>query len=135
MVEAMDSVSRAGPNLHYEEDWTYRLQDTPLKKLLEPDPQTQTREWFRHGRELHEAENQFHRRTREPEIERLRDIRGESEKRADHGRKTALERSQVQARRQEAGRRDVRSRSINHRRNLSATWDRNSPSPPPPTIA
>ena len=37
------------------------------------------------------------------------------------------------ARHQEAGRR-TRSKSINHQRNLSATWDRNSPSPPPPTI-
>ena len=88
-MEAMDSVSRAGPNLHYEEDWTYRLQDTSRKKLLEPDPQTQTGEWLRHGGELQEAENQFHQRTREPEIEHLQDIRGEPKKRADHGRKAA----------------------------------------------
>ena len=76
-VGAMDSVSRAGPNLHYEEDWTYKLQDTSMKKLLEPDPQTQTGEWLHHGGELQEAENQFYQRTREPEIERLQDIRGE----------------------------------------------------------
>ena len=76
-VGAMDSMSRAGPNLHYEEDWTYKLQDTSLKKLLEPDPQAQTGEWLHHSGELQEAENQFYQRTREPEIERLQDIRGE----------------------------------------------------------
>ena len=38
-MEAMDSVSRAGPNLHYEKDWTYKLLDTPLKRLMEPDHQ------------------------------------------------------------------------------------------------
>ena len=93
-IEGMDSVSRAGPNLHYEEDWTYQLQDTPLKKLMEPDPQLQTGEWLLHSGELQDTEDQFHRRTREPEIERLRDIRGEPEKR-DHGRRSAMERSQI----------------------------------------
>ena len=44
-MEEMDSVSRAGPNLHYEEVWTYKLQDTTLKKLMEPDHQAQTGEW------------------------------------------------------------------------------------------
>ena len=33
-IEGMDSVSRARPNLHYREDWTYQLQDTPLKRLI-----------------------------------------------------------------------------------------------------
>ena len=45
-----------------------------------------------------------------------------------------MEQSQVSARRQEAGRREARSKSVNHRRNLSATWDRDSPSPPLPII-
>ena len=45
-----------------------------------------------------------------------------------------MEQSQVSARRQEAGRREARSKSFNHRQNLSATWDRDSPSPPPPII-
>ena len=45
-IEGMDSVSRAGPNLHYGEDWTLQLQDTPLKGLMEPDPQLQTGEWL-----------------------------------------------------------------------------------------
>ena len=45
-VEAMDSMSRAGPNLHYEDDWTYRLIDSPLKRLYDQDPQTQTGEWL-----------------------------------------------------------------------------------------
>ena len=45
-----------------------------------------------------------------------------------------MERSQVLARRrQEAGLREARTKSVNHQRNLSATWDRNSPSPPQPT--
>ena len=41
-IEEMDSSSRAGPNLHFQEDWTYQLQDTPLKRLMEPDPRVQT---------------------------------------------------------------------------------------------
>ena len=41
-VEAMEAVSRARPNLHYEEDWTHRLEDSPLKKLFVQDPRTQT---------------------------------------------------------------------------------------------
>ena len=69
-MEAMDSVSRAEPNLHYEEDWTYKLQDTPMKKLMEPDPQAQTGEWLPHSGELQDTKNQFHRRTKDPEIER-----------------------------------------------------------------
>ena len=44
-----------------------------------------------------------------------------------------MERRHVLARRQEGGQREAWSKSINHRLNLSATWDRNSPSPPPPT--
>ena len=67
-IEGMDSVSRAGPNLHYGEDWTYPLQDTPLKRLMEPDPQMQTGEWLLHSGELQDTEDQFHGRTREPEI-------------------------------------------------------------------
>ena len=101
---------------------------------MQPDPQAQTGEWIHHNRELQTTEDQFYRRTREPEIERLREIRGEPKKRADHGRKTTVEQSQVSARRQEAGRREARSKSVNHRRNLSATWDRDSPSPPLPII-
>ena len=54
-VGAMDSVSRAGPNLHYEEDWTYKL----------PDPQGQTGEWIHHNKKLQTTEDQFHRRTRD----------------------------------------------------------------------
>ena len=127
-MKEMDSVSRAGPHLHYEEVWTYKLQDTTLKKLMEPDHQAQTGEWIHHNRELQTTEDQFHRRTRVPEIERLHDIQGEP----DHGRRTAVEQGQVLAKRQEAGRREARSKSVNHRRNLSATWDCNSPSPPPP---
>ena len=131
----MDSVSRARPNLHYGEDWTYQLQeDTPLKKLMEPDPQMQTGEWLLHSGELQDTEDQFHRRTREPEIERLRDIRLEPEKRADHRRRSAMERSQVMAKSQEAGRREARSRSISHWRNLSASWDQDSPTPPPAPV-
>ena len=125
-IEGMDSVSRAGPNLHYGEDCTYQLQDTPLKKLMEPDPQLQTGEW--HNGELQDTEDQFHRRTRELEIERLWDIRGEPEKRADHWRRSAMEWSQ------EVGWREARSRSISHRRNLSASWDRDSPPPPPAPV-
>ena len=79
-IEGMDSVSRAGPNLHYGEDWTYQLQDTPLKRLMEPDPQLQTGEWLLHNEELQSTEDQFHRRTRVPEVELLREIRGEPEK-------------------------------------------------------
>jgi len=130
-IEGMDSVSRAGPNLHYGEDWTYQLQDTPLKRLMEPDPQMQTGEWLLHSRELQDTEDQFYQKMREPEVERLREVRGEPGKRADHGRRSAQERSQVLAKNQEAGRREARSKSINHRRNLSAAWDRDSPSPPP----
>ena len=37
---------------------------------------------------------------------------------------SAQERSQVLAKNQEAGRREARSKSINHRRNLSAAWAR-----------
>jgi len=133
-IEGMDSVSRAGPNLHCGEDWMYPLQDTPLKRLMEPDPQMQIGEWLLHSGELQDTEDQFYRRTQEPEIERLRDIRGEPEKRADHGRRTAMERSQVMAKSQETGRREARSRSISHRRNLSASWDCDSPPPPLPTI-
>ena len=80
------------------------------------------------------TEDQFHRRIREPEVERLREIRGEPEKRADHGRRSAREQSQVMAKSQEAGRREARSRSISHRRNLSASWDRDSPPPPPAPV-
>ena len=130
-IEGMDSSSRAGPNLHYGEDWTYQLQDTPLKRLMEPDPQMQTGEWLLHSRELQDTEDQFHQKMREPEVERLREVRGEPGKRADQGRRSAQERSQVLAKNQEAGRREARSKSINHRRNLSAAWDRDSPSPPP----
>ena len=43
-----------------------------------------------------------------------------------------MERGQVLARCKEAGWREARSKSVNHRRNLSPTWDRNSPSSPPP---
>ena len=130
-IEGMDSVSRAGPNLHYGEDWTYQPQDTPLKRLMEPDPQMQTGEWLLHNRELQRTEDQFHKKMREPDVERLREIRGEPKKRADHGRRSAKERSQVMAKSKEAGWREARSRSISHRRNLSAAWDRDSPPPPP----
>ena len=61
-IEGMDS-----------EDWTYQLQDTPLKRLMEPDPQLQTGEWLLHNEELQSTEDQFHRRTREPEVERLQE--------------------------------------------------------------
>ena len=118
-VEEMDSVSRAGPNLHYGQDCTYQLPDTPLKRLMEPDPWVQTGEWVQHSQELQETEDQFYQRTREPEIE-LRDIRVEPEKRADHGRRTAIEWNQVMAKNQEAGQRKARSRSINWQ-NLSAS--------------
>ena len=90
----------------------------------------QTGEGIQHSRELQVTEDQFHRRTREPEIKRLRDIRGEPKKRADHGRRSAMERSQVMAKTQEAGRREARSRSISHRRNLSTSWDRDLLPPP-----
>ena len=127
-------MSRASPNLHYEEDWTHRLDDSPLKRLYAQNPQTQTGEWLLGSEELQEVENQFYRNTREPEIQQFRDIRGEPEKRADHGQWADTERSQVQARRQEAKQREARSKSVNHQRNLQATLDHNSPSPPPPTI-
>ena len=78
-IEEMDSVSRAGPNLHYGQDCTYQLPDTPLKRLMEPDPWVQTGEWVQHSQELQETEDQFYQRTREPEIE-LQDIRGELRK-------------------------------------------------------
>ena len=46
-----------------------------------------------------------------------------------------MERSQVMAKSQEAGRREAWSRKISHWWNLSASWDRDSPPPPPPTVA
>ena len=70
---------------------------------MEPDPQMQTGEWLLHSRELQDTEDQFHQRMREPEVERLREVRGEPGKRADHGRRFAQERSQVLAKNQEAG--------------------------------
>ena len=36
-IEAMDSVSRAGPNLHYHEDWTYHEDDSPVKRMISQD--------------------------------------------------------------------------------------------------
>ena len=45
-----------------------------------------------------------------------------------------MKRSQVSARHQEAGRREARSKSVNHQQNLSATLDHDSASPPPPNI-
>ena len=45
-----------------------------------------------------------------------------------------MERSHVMAKSLEAGRREARSRSVSHRRNLSASWDRDSPPPPPAPV-
>ena len=48
-----------------------------MKRLMEPDPQMQTGEWLLHSRELQDTEDQFYQKMREPDVERLREVRGE----------------------------------------------------------
>ena len=78
-------------------DCTHCLEDSPLKRLYAQDPQTQTGEWLLGNEDLREVENQFYRNTREPEVQRFREIRGEPEKRVDPGQRFTKEWSQVQA--------------------------------------
>ena len=56
------------PNLHYGEDWTHWLEDSPQKKLWTQDPQTLTVEWLLSHEELSATESQFHQKATEPEV-------------------------------------------------------------------
>ena len=106
-LEAMESVSRAGPNLRYHEDWVHPLEDSQLKKMFtqDPQPQAQTGEWIlsqeEYGqRELRSKVSQYHKNSREAVTQRLREIAGEPAKRRDHGKEATETRRKVQARRQ-----------------------------------
>ena len=102
----------------------------------DPQPQVHTGERVLSQEEYCQGDldskiSQYHKQSRDLATHQLREIAVEPTKRRNHGKEKAELRPKVQAKKNEEERKESQGKSVNHRRNIQATLDRNSLSPSP----